>query len=246
MATLAGVSIDYLVRLEQGRDTNPSIEVLQALGEALRLTPEEQRHLVLLAKVNGAEGQLCPASSPPIGVVSSTVRVLLDRLEPTPSFVLGPADDVLAWNRTWEHLVRPIGLLDDPVRTNLVRFTFVDEVRARAAYPDWETEADVHVANLRTASILLSDQPGFTGLVEELRGHPAFATRWDSHGVAAKRTRTKAIVHPDVGELRLDVEILSIEATGGQRMVTWLPADDATEDAMRRAVSTPTGGLRAV
>lgn len=245
---MAGLSIDYLVRLEQGRDTNPSIEVLHALGEVLRLTPDEQRHLVMLAKINGAEGQLCPESSPPIGAVSATVRLLLDRLEPTPAFVLGPAYDVLAWNRTWEHLVRPVGLLDDTVRTNLVRFTFVDEARARSAYPDWETAADEQVANLRAASIGLSDQPGFTSLVEDLRHLPAFATRWDAHDVAAMRTRTKAIVHPVVGELRLDVEILSIEEAGGQRLVTWLPADDATEVAMRRAASTSTskGGLRAV
>src|SRR5690606_18833737 len=108
VAALAGVSIDYLIRLEQGRDTNPSAAVLRALADALQLTPDERHHLLLLAKVE-ASPESCPASTPPIGEVSRGLRAVLEQVEPAPAFVLGPARDLLAWNATWERLVRPLG-----------------------------------------------------------------------------------------------------------------------------------------
>ena len=112
MATLAGISIDYLVRLEQGRDTRPSASVIAALADALRLDDDQHRQLSMLAMVSES-AVLCPAAGSLTRVVAPTVKALLERLGTTPAFVVGPANDVLAWNRAWERLVRPLGMLEN-------------------------------------------------------------------------------------------------------------------------------------
>src|SRR2546421_5784745 len=85
VATLAGVSIDYLIRLEQGRDTNPSPSVLASLAAALRLTDEERAHLGMLA-ARGHSKELCAAAKPPMATVPTTITTLLHRLDPSPPF----------------------------------------------------------------------------------------------------------------------------------------------------------------
>src|SRR5580765_6688682 len=107
---LAGVSIDYLVRLEQGRDRNPSASVVNALADALRLEPVERSHLAKLAVCAGTP-ESCPTGSGPVDTVASTVRVLLDRLDPTPAVVVGPWYQLIAFNRPWDRLMRPTGVL---------------------------------------------------------------------------------------------------------------------------------------
>ena len=111
VATLAGVSIDYLVRLEQGRDVNPSAGVLAGLAAALRLDDDERMHLFKLAAISGSS-ELCPAARAVAVDIPPSIRQLLERLDPTPAFVLGAAGDVLAANRAWETIVRPLGMLD--------------------------------------------------------------------------------------------------------------------------------------
>lgn len=233
VAALAGVSIDYLVRLEQGRDTHPSASVLTAIADALLLTHEERKHLYVLSKV-GSEPEMCPSYQPPSREVTPTVRQVLDRLDPTPAFVVGPLFDVVAWNAAWEQLVGPIGLLDDREDPNLARFTFLHP-RAQAAYPDWEASADEQAHGLRAAELRFAPEPRFQGLLADLQGSPAFVQRWSAHRVATKRARTKRVVHPLVGELRIAHEVMELPEGNGQRVVVWLPADDATDDAIRRA-----------
>ncbi|MGH3908403.1 MAG: helix-turn-helix transcriptional regulator [Pseudonocardiaceae bacterium] len=138
LATLAGISIDYLIRLEQGRDTHPSTQVLAALAEALRLSDDDRDHLRNLAAIsNGTE--LCPQARAAARAVRPTVRALLDQLEPSPAFVVNHLADLLAWTEGNERLARPLGILDGE-EPNLLQFTFADE-RARAAYPDWDARA---------------------------------------------------------------------------------------------------------
>src|SRR3954453_10311190 len=103
VATLAGVSIDYLVRLEQGRDTKPSPSVIAALANALRLDDDQRRQLYTLAMISQSE-ELCPAPRPLAREVAPTVRALLKGLGTTPAFVAGPATDALAWNDACEQL----------------------------------------------------------------------------------------------------------------------------------------------
>ncbi|MBA2496722.1 MAG: helix-turn-helix domain-containing protein, partial [Acidimicrobiia bacterium] len=133
VATLAGVSVDYLIRIEQGRDTHPSAQVLAALADALRLSEDDRDHLRQLAVIsNGTE--LCPQAIAAARTVRPTVRALLARLEPAPAFVLNHLGDLLAWTDGYERLARPVGILDGD-GPNLLWFTFTDK-RARTAYPD--------------------------------------------------------------------------------------------------------------
>ncbi|MCU1485713.1 MAG: DNA-binding protein [Actinomycetia bacterium] len=229
VATLAGVSIDYLVRLEQGRDSNPSSSVLAALAAALRLTEEERSHLGMLA-AKGRSRELCPTAVPPTTTVPATVRTLLDRLDPTPAFVLDPTNDVLAWNHTWAALVRPLGMLDG-TPPNTTRYTFLDE-RARTTYPDWEVAADEQVRQLRAAGTHWGWDARYQALVAELSAHVAFEHRWSAHAIEAKHRGTKAVRHPELGTLRFDYESLRVGDRSEHRLVTWLPADEATSAAL--------------
>jgi transcriptional regulator with XRE-family HTH domain len=243
LATLAGISVEYLVRLEQGRDRHPSTQVLAALADALRLSADERLHLRLLAKATAGDGQLlCPAGEPPARSVRPTVRALLDRLEPTPAFVVNRLGDLLARTTGFERLGGPVGLLDAQP-PNLVRFVFTD-ARARAAYPDWDRVADQLAANLRLESSL--DDPHAAELVEELSftaGAP-FSDRMQAPPSLPARSGVERLVHPEVGELRLAYE--SLELPDDQRLVVYLPADDAASAALDHLAGREPGALRAV
>jgi transcriptional regulator with XRE-family HTH domain len=243
VATLAGISVDYLVRIEQGRDRNPSSQVIAALAQALRLGPDDQMHLRKLVAVSqGAE--LCPEMLAAARIVRPTVRAVLEQLEPAPALVLNHLAEVLAWTTTYERVARPIGLLDaDP--PSLIRFTFTDP-RARTAYPAWEQVADEQIANLR-AHLRFSEGQG-AQLVEELAAEAgaAFTERWEARPVQTKRFGVKRLVHPEVGELRLSYETLQLPDEDDQRLVVYLPADDATGQALDRLSGRLPGGLRAV
>jgi transcriptional regulator with XRE-family HTH domain len=228
VAALAGVSIDYLVRLEQGRDTKPSMSVIAALADALRLPEDARNHLARLALINSSQ-EMCPTAVDAAREVPDTVRTLLDHLAPTPAFVLAPYADVLAWNDPWDALVRPIGLLDRP-EPNLAWFTFGD-ARARSLYPDWDSIAADHSSSLRAASLRWGKDARMEGLLEELLVLPAFAERWSAHAVSEKRRGETRLAHPEHGPLRIAVEVLLLPDGADQRLVTWLPADDAARAA---------------
>jgi transcriptional regulator with XRE-family HTH domain len=233
LAVLAGVSVDYIVRLEQGRDTHPSGAVLGALAEALRLSDDERIHLKRLAAMTSSP-ELCPAGSTAPIEVPPTVRALVDRLDPTPAFVIGAWFDLLAWNTSWGRLMAPVGLLDG-ARPNLARFTFTDP-RAPTAYLDWAATADEQASALRSMALDRGYEPAFAELVDELRRVPAFAERWSRHHVVEKRRGTKRIRHPLAGEIRVAYEVLLPPDDRDLRLITWLPADEASDDAIRRAV----------
>jgi transcriptional regulator with XRE-family HTH domain len=241
LATLAGISVDYLVRLEQGRDQHPSAQVLAALADALRLNDDDLTHLRRLATVTQGK-ELCPTLIAPATTVRPSVRALLDRLEPAPAFVLNSIADVLAWTQTYERLARPLGILDrEP--PNLTRYTLLDE-RARAAYPDWAHVADEQVANLRSYS---RPHPVTQDLIEELSAAGSeFTRRWDCQLVATKRSGVKRVAHPEVGELRLAFETLQLPDVDDQRLVVYLPGDQATSDALDVLAGRQPGALRAV
>ena len=248
VATLAGVSIDYLVRLEQGRDTKPSPSVIAALADALRLDDGQRRELYTLAMVSQS-AELCPAARPLARAVAPTVAALLERLGTTPAFVAGPANDVLAWNDTWERLVRPLGMLDGAV-PNLARHVFL-HADARTVYPDWVAAADEQVSRLRTATARWGDDDDFAALMDDLRAAPDFIDRWSSFATTEKRRGTTHIAHPDIGRLRLNYEVLLLpDDVDEQRLITWLPADEATAIALTRisdtAVPTSPAQLRVI
>jgi len=235
VATLAGLSIDYLVRLEQGRDTNPSAPVLTALAQALRLTEDEKHHLGKLAVLPN-NASLCPGPAVLTREVRPTVRALLDQLSPTPAFVVGPLNDVLAWNDAWALIAGRLGLLDDDA-PNLARYVFLHPA-APQVLPDWSVEADKRAAELRAAEARWGGEPSFVTLVEDLHATTEFAARWDAHIVAEPQPGTVRLAHPDAGVLRIGVELLAVTGAD-QTIITWLPHDDTTEAAMRTLLATP-------
>jgi transcriptional regulator with XRE-family HTH domain len=232
VATLAGVSIDYLVRLEQGRDTRPSPSVIVALANALRLDDEQRRQLYTLAMISQG-GELCPAARPLARAVAPTVVALLEGLGATPAFVVGPASDVLAWNDAWERLVRPLGMLEGDV-ANLARHVFLHP-SARAVYSDWVAVADQQVSRLRAAATRWGDDHEFAALIDELRTAPEFVERWSTFAATEKRRGAMRVAHPDIGRLHFSYEVLLLpDDIDEQSLIAWLPADETTALALAR------------
>ncbi|MEU5610954.1 helix-turn-helix transcriptional regulator [Streptomyces sparsogenes] len=243
LATLAGVSVEYVTRLEQGRDRRPSAQVLSALADALRLTPAERVHLHRLTK--GAEsGFTCRGDAGPARAVRPTVRALLDRLEPAPAVLVNRLSEILAHTSGYERLAGPIGLLDgDP--PNLARFVFTDP-RARTAYPDWARVADDQVAALKQGPFRAD--PHIAHLADELTvtSGDAFAERAATLPGLPRASGITRLCHPEAGELRLAYETLDLPTDDDQRLIVHLPADDATSAALDRLTGRHPGALRAV
>lgn len=240
VATLAGVSVEYLTRLEQGRDRHPSVQVLGALADALQLSTEERYHLANAAKA--ASGGRC-LESPLTRTVRPGVQALLDRLDPTPAVVLNRLGDVLAHTEGFRQLTEPLGLFD-PGYGNVARFVF-GHPRAKEAFDDWELVADEWGTLLKIES-MRGDAPT-TEFFDELSvlGGAAFAER--VAGPASPRlpavTRWN---HPRVGPLRLEPVVFAVADAKDQRMVAHLPADEASAEAMRRMIRPARAELRAV
>jgi transcriptional regulator with XRE-family HTH domain len=241
LATLAGVSIDYLTRLEQGRDHHPSPQILGALADALRLFGQERIHLHILAKASGDPGFPCAAVDPPARSVRPTVQALLDRLDPAPAYVANRLGDVIAFTSGYQRLAGPIGLLDGD-RPNLVRFVFTDP-RARDAYPDWDRVAGERAASLPIATRRLD--PHLADLIDELTvsAGAVFAGRLKAANLP-QRTGAERLAHPVAGELRLSYERLELADPDEQHLVVYLPADDASSAALDHLTGRQPGALR--
>ncbi|WP_017539882.1 helix-turn-helix domain-containing protein [Nocardiopsis halophila] len=240
VATLAGVSVEYLTRLEQGRDRHPSSEVLSALAGALLLSADAYVHLHRIAKSVG--GRECQGAEPPRRTVRPTVRALIERLEPSPAVVLNRLDDLLVHTEGFARLTAPSGLLDGP-EPNLTRFVFTDP-RSRTALPDWDRVADAQTARLRSQSAWGDGH--MLPLVEGLAEIPEFAARWRNAASLPPRRGVHRWRHPEAGELRLAFECLDLPDYDGQYLLVYLPDDAATGAAMDRLTGRRPGALRAV
>lgn len=242
LATLAGVSVEYLERLEQGRDTNPSVAVLASLAQALRLSEDERQHLAVLAmrRHSAALGPYAPAIS---DEPRASVRELLDHLDPVPACLLGPTCDIVAWNEAWAAVAGPLGMVDAH-RPNVVRYHFLNPA-ARRAFPDgdWEATADDLIGWLRSAQQTWGSEADFLDLVDELRAAPEFLRRWESHPVAYRRPSEKRVTHPDAGTLDITCETLLV-GEAGQWITLWLPYDEKTRSAMESLLPTPSPWAR--
>jgi hypothetical protein len=131
---------------------------------------------------------------------------------------------------------------------NLARYVFFHP-DARTVYPDWVTAADEQVSRLRAASARWSDDGDFAMLMDEMRASPDFNERWSSFATTDKRRGMTRIVHPDLGRLRLNYEVLLLaDDIDEQRLITWLPADDSTAGALAgvNAVRSSPAQLRVI
>lgn len=242
LATLSGVSVDYLTRLEQGRDTRPSAAVLAALADTLLLSQEEREILLHLGVASG-NGEMCPRNDEPAESVRPSVLALLAGMEPSAAVVINRLGDVLAATDGWVTLFGAIGLADAE-RPNLVRHLFTDP-RARSAFLDWDRVADDAVVTIR--SMNRADDPHLAVLVEEIgaTGQAELAARMQAGPGAAPLPGVVRLEHPAVGELRLAVESFDVKHAE-QQLVTYLPADEATADALDELRRSRSGVLRAV
>jgi len=218
VADLAGMSPDYYIRLEQARGPQPSPQMLNALSRALRLTTDERDHLYRLA------GHHAP---PVLGVdehVSPGLLRLLDALTAIPAQIGSDLGITLAQNRLAVALVGDqVSAFKGMARSHIYRF-FTDPA-ARAQYPaeDQEEQARIMVADLRAAIALRPGDPGAATLIRALQtSSDEFLTLWQQHDVAVRRSDRKRVVHPSVGTIELDCEVLGTPRQD-QRLVILTP-----------------------
>ncbi|WP_405488798.1 helix-turn-helix transcriptional regulator [Nocardia sp. NBC_00511] len=225
VAQLAGVSVDYYIRLEQGRGKHVSDAVLDAVARALRLSDSERLHLYALAR---PKGTVDARPTTVVGVYTDALRpgarLVLDALT-APAFVLGRRMDVLAWNAMGDLVSRFSRM--DPSARNQARYLFLDPA-AREFYPEWEATAEETVSYLRLDAARHPGDPEFARLVAELSaGSAAFDALWAAHPVREKTFGTKLIQHPEVGRLDLGYETLTLPGDPDQLLVVYTAAPDS-------------------
>ena len=230
LAALAGVSIDYYIRLERGKETRPSPAVVDALGRALRLDAEELTYFRELAAqaARGSGGSAAPSRPAASRTVRPTLRRLLETVRPCPAYVLGRTNDMLAANPSGLFLTP--GMVDWPDRKrNTIRYTFLHPL-ARSLWPDWEVKARSCVAHLRAVAGTDPDDPELAAIVGELAvKSPEFSRMWERYDVRRVGNGQKTFLHPTVGTMTLSHEVMEINHTGGGRLVVY-SAEPGTPD----------------
>ncbi|WP_369255035.1 helix-turn-helix transcriptional regulator [Streptomyces sp. R35] len=229
LALLAGISVDYVTRLEQGRAANPSEQVVEALGRALRLSGAEREHLFHAAGLVPPGRDMVPAH------ITPGVHRLLDRLTGTPAAVYDAAWTLLLANPLYA------ALLGDPSgwrgneRNGVWRNFIGPGSRVRHTPEERRTFEATLVADLRaTASRYPADQR-LRRLIAELRANSdRFAELWESGAVGHHEASRKTIDHPQVGPVTLDCDILSV--AGGDLRIMLYTAEPGTQDAERVAL----------
>jgi transcriptional regulator with XRE-family HTH domain len=217
VALLANVSVDYYVRLEQGRAGNPSTAVLSAVADALQLNQAERDHLRMLSCA-------APPAVPPKTTVRPQLKAMLDAMQDLPAIVVDRLSNVLAWNAAALEVVADF---EDSAQHNLARLYFLDP-SSRQYYADWETVAQDAVALLRRASAEYADDTELTALVNDLRADPDFDRFWTSQDVQNRSHCPKVLNHPEAGQLTFTLESLELPGDDGQYVITYTPADSIT------------------
>ncbi|MFJ1580925.1 MULTISPECIES: helix-turn-helix transcriptional regulator [unclassified Streptomyces] len=234
LALLAGISVDYITRLEQGRAAHPSAQVVEALARALRLSGTERAHLFRLAGLAPPGPETVPA------YITPSVQRMLDRLTGTP---------VAVFDATWTLLMANppyAALMGDPSgwrgneRNGVWRNLLGSGTRVRHTPEARRAFEAALVADLRAAADRYPADQRLRRLVEELRTRSERFTRlWESGAVGHHEAARKTIDHPRVGPLTLDCDVLTV-ATGDLRIMVYT-AEPGTADAERLALLTVIG-----
>ncbi|MER6913741.1 helix-turn-helix transcriptional regulator [Streptomyces sp. NPDC000594] len=217
LALLAGVSVAYYTRLEQGHGGNVSMEVLDSIARALRLSDAERDHLSHLAGQKRTKHRRTAARPQRL---RPAVRHLLDAMETVPAYVLGRRLDVLGWNRMARALLGDLSALA-PADRNMARIVFLDP-NAVDLYEDWENKATQVVSMLRMYAGCSPDDPRLPELIGDLSVRSEdFRRLWAAHTVADKGHGTKRIRHPLVGSMTLSYETLRLPDDHDLALVTY-------------------------
>jgi len=233
VAELAGLSVDYYIRLEQGRGPRPSRQVLAALSRALMLTTDEREYLF---RVGGEEPSPVPG---PGHEVPASIRHLLAALSDVPAYVVSAKYDILAWNQLATYFVGDLSGFPEDDR-NMVRWMFARP--AEDSY--WDDEHAVEftrsvVADLRAAYARYPGDRSIEALVTELLAlSPRFGAMWAEREVAARHPAVKRMDHPLAGPLEFECQVLHIADTD-QRLITYVAQPGSPTEAAFRRLAAP-------
>jgi transcriptional regulator with XRE-family HTH domain len=235
VAQLAGMSVDYYIRLEQGRGPRPSRQVLSALARALLLNGDEREYLFLTA------GESPPQPARPGREITPGIRHLLDGMPATPAYVVDAAYNILAWNQLAVPFIgNHAGRETD---RNMIRWMF-----GRPSTDAIWTDADSlrftrsTVADLRASYARYPGDQEIESLVGEMLAlSPLFAEMWSAYDVEVRGPMLKRIGHPRLGLLEFECQVLHIAETG-QRIIVYCAAPgSATESAFIALAAQPAG-----
>ena len=234
LAMLAGISVDYVTRLEQGRASNPSAQVVEALARALRLSGTERAHLFRLASLVPPGPETVPA------YITPSVQRLLDRLTGTPVAVYDAAWTLLLANAACAALMGDSSRWRGHQRNRVWRIFLGPPSRTRHTPQERQALETALVADLRAAAARYPADEKLKRLVAELHANSErFAELWDSGVVGRHEAAHKTIDHPEVGPLTLDCDVLTVAGSDLRIMID--TAEPGTEDAERLALLTVLG-----
>jgi transcriptional regulator with XRE-family HTH domain len=225
VASVAGVGVTWYTWLEQGRDINPSPQVLEAIARCLLLDPHERTHLYRLA------GSPDPDHDDASAVLPPTVGPLLDQLEPMPAAVVNARYDLLAYNRPYRLLIADIDEIPGSDRNMM--WLVCTHPAWKAALLDRDETLPRMVANFRTNMAEHVGEPAWACLLSRLRtASPEFAALWERHDVASPERFTKRLLSPRVGALRLESTSLWLDRRLGTRIITYVPMDAESRERL--------------
>jgi len=211
VAELAGVSVDYYARLEQGRERGPSPQVLDAVSRALHLDVDARAHLFRIAGVG-------PTIDGGRESVHPSLLALLDRFEDSAAYVLGRAFDVLAANAPAKALLAPFA-----PELNMTRILFIHPL-AHTIYPEWERMASATVHALRLNAGLFARDESIASLVAELSAaSPEFTQLWNDQTAGGLTRAFKVFNHPDAGRVELTYQTFEVKDAPGQQLLVGSP-----------------------
>ncbi|MFI7345397.1 helix-turn-helix transcriptional regulator [Streptomyces sp. NPDC049936] len=227
VAELAGVSTDYIVRLEQARGLRPSGDVVEALARALRLTPDERAYLFDLTRRRRRDAEGITSTAAP-----QLARLVAD-LSPLPAMLTNHRYDILAWNGAMARLLLDFDTLP-PSRRNAMWLCLLHP-RISAFYVDRDRVVREGIAHLRAAWAAHPEDAALTGLITAFRTHDEeFARLWAEGDVKVNGRGHKVMRHPDADEIALHFEVLMPLKETDQRLMICRAADDASRSALDR------------
>ena len=219
VASLAGIGVDWYIRLEQGRSTSPSLDTVDALAKALRLGESEHAHMRTLARAD--LGRVWVRERVP-----EPIRRMVEGLK-QPAYVTGRRWDVLAWNRAADDLMG-FGAMEEADRNTLL-LVLVNPRSRQLFAGGWEAEAKRIVAQFRATHDLWTHDPSFRDLLDRLHaGCPEFARWWRAHDVRPPRAGVKVMHHPKKGVLRFEHTSFQANDDPSLRLVILSPAPPRT------------------
>jgi len=233
VAYLSGVSVTWYTWLEQGRDINPSRQVLDAIARALRLSVAEHNYVLALASLPAPT----PVSAPLPRAMPEHLQRLMDALVDSPAYAIAPDWTIVGWNAAYEVLYPNIAKVP-PEDRNLLWLVFTDP-DVRDLLPDWEVTSRSFMAEFRAEAGPRLDEPAYSSLVERLLGASGpFREGWRSHDVEGFASRERLFRHPLAGELHLEQHRLAPSDQPDLHIVIYTPVPSSDAPArLRRLLS---------